>query len=77
MRFTIQLVTDPGDATFQTREIVSIDRLDGVLSNDDLGLTLGEAKAMLAALQVASRKRRSSTSPVASGPVRVATGSGG
>ena len=53
MRFTIQLVADAGDATSQTHEIISIDRLDGVLSIDDLGLTLGEAKAMLAALQVA------------------------
>ncbi|NGO55440.1 ISKra4 family transposase [Allomesorhizobium camelthorni] len=53
MRFAIQLVTDVGDATFETREIVSIDKPDGVLSIDDLGLTLGEAKAMLATLQVA------------------------
>jgi len=46
-------VADAGDATFQMHEIISIDRPDGGLSIEDLGLTLDEAKAMLAALQEA------------------------
>lgn len=53
MRFTIQLVTDAGGAKCETREIVTIERPDGQLAIDDLGLTLAEAKIVLAAMQVA------------------------
>ena len=53
MHFTIQLVAEAGGEPLETQEIARIDRGDGVLSINDLGLTLVEAKTMLAALQTA------------------------
>ena len=53
MHFAIQLVSDLGAGGPEIREIARIDRPDNRLAIDDLGLTLADAKAMLAALQAA------------------------
>lgn len=51
MRFIIQLVTNTGAARPETREIAVVERPDDGFAIADLGLTLIEAKKLLAAIQ--------------------------
>ena len=53
MRFHLQLVVETADGSSGPRDVMSFDRLDSSLSIDDLGLSLNEAKTMLAKLQMA------------------------
>jgi hypothetical protein len=53
MRFIIQLVTDTGAARPETREITVVERSGDGFAIADLGLTLIEAKKLLAAAQSA------------------------
>lgn len=59
------------------REVASIDRPNDCLAIDDLGLTLAEAKAMLAALQAAIATLRCWSTFVASGRACAAVEPGG
>ncbi|WP_116402073.1 hypothetical protein [Methylovirgula sp. 4M-Z18] len=53
MQFAIQLVIHGGSAMVETQEVATIERADGGLSIDEIGLTLEEVKRTLASLQVA------------------------
>ena len=53
MRFHLQLVAEAADGGETTRTVARFDRSDISLTIDDLGLSLDEAKSMLAALQTA------------------------
>ena len=53
MRFAIRLAAEKADGFTTEHAIVTIERTDGALTTDDLGLRIEDPKAILAAIQAA------------------------
>lgn len=53
MRFTLSLAAQTNDGSLTEHTIATLERPDGTLPIDDLGLRIDDAKAILAALQIA------------------------